>query len=109
MKVDLAELIRQKAEDTNQTVEATADANAVMAAQGIDADNPHLVEEDAVVEAPKRKAGFVMMAVPYVFNKNSQNPLRPGVDGYYDPKTPEDVELLRYHYGKGHIDFVSGE
>lgn len=105
----LQEQLAEKAAQAQAKAEDTAAANAEMKEDGIRADNPNLIEELEAIEVPKPKVGFKMMAVPFTFNKNSAHPLKPGPDGYYDPQNHEEVLLLKYHFEKGHIDFVSGE
>lgn len=105
----LQEQLAEKAAQAQAKAEDTAAANAEMKEDGIRADNTHLLEALETIEVPKPKVGFKMMAVPFTFNKNATRPLKPGPDGYYDPQNHEEVLLLKYHFEKGHIDFVSGE
>jgi len=107
--MNMKEELAKKAAEAQAKAAETAQANAEMKEEGIKGDNPNLLEEVATIEIPKPKVGFKAMAVPFVFNKNSAHPLKPGPDGYYDPQTQEEVLLLKYHYEKGHIDFCNGE
>ena len=109
MTQSLQEMLAEKAAQAQAKAEDTAAANAEMKEDGIRADNPNLIEELEAIEIPKPKVGFKMMAVPYTFNKNAIRPLKPGPDGYYDPQNYDEDQLLKYHFEKGHIDFVPGD
>lgn len=89
-----------------KAAEEAAAAEAAKKQEGGDAAPKDETATESIAEP--LKVGFVAGAVPYIFNKNSSHPLKPGSDGYYDPKTEAEVLQLKYHYEKGHINFCDG-